>query len=274
MLSLQGPQAKGLHHLLDALHTNLPLLVVSDNCQMSVQNLQTLASASNTKMVRILLNSRSDTTQLLGCFEQTASDIESLAEELLGCIFIEQDKLLDVQCRLRRSSDKESLLKEFAQQLEPAEADALLRRLSTFATQRTRFQWIDSTLISAIERGHWAVFESANMCPPSILDRLNSLLEEGNHRMTLNEQGLADDNQLREVTCHPNFRAIFLVDRKSLVDGGRDVSRALRNRCMEIRLEYDEKEAEAPGTGEQVVANQARRLATGQNEKIFDAYYS
>jgi len=36
MLALQGPQSKGLHFLVDCLHTNLPLLVVSDNCQATI----------------------------------------------------------------------------------------------------------------------------------------------------------------------------------------------------------------------------------------------
>ena len=45
---------------------------------------------------------------------------------------------------------------------------------------RSKFEWIDSVLVKSIEEGNWMVFENANLCNPSILDRLNPLLEEGN----------------------------------------------------------------------------------------------
>ena len=56
----------------------------------------------------------------------------------------------------------------------------------------SRFEWVDSVLIKAISDGEWAIFENANICNPSILDRLNPLLEEGNQTMVINEQGLDD----------------------------------------------------------------------------------
>ena len=68
-------------------------------------------------------------------------------------------------------------------------------------------------LVNAIEHGEWAIFENANLCNPSILDRLNSLLEEGNHTISINEQGLHKDNNLREVKAHHDFRPIFLINK-------------------------------------------------------------
>jgi midasin len=97
---------------------------------------------------------------------------------------------------------------------------------------KSTFEWVDSVLIKSILEGEWAVFENANLCNPSILDRLNSLLEEGNQSLCINEQGLVDGDQLRDVKSHPEFRAIFILSRQSLIDQGRDVSRALRNRCL------------------------------------------
>jgi midasin (ATPase involved in ribosome maturation) len=103
----------------------------------------------------------------------------------------------------------------------------------------SQFQWVDSVLLEAITEGHWAVFENANICNPSILDRLNPLLEEGNNSLVINEQGLDSTNQsLRVVKAHENFRALFIVTEKSFSDQGKDVSRALRNRCVEISLHF------------------------------------
>lgn len=93
-------------------------------------------------------------------------------------------------------------------------------------------------MVNSIEKGEWVVFENANLCNPSILDRLNSLLEEGNQKLCINEQGLVGNNDLRMVKAHVNFRPIFLISRQTLVDQGKDVSRALRNRCLAIDVIY------------------------------------
>lgn len=120
--------------------------------------------------------------------------------------------------------------------------EQLLRKLNLFrrtvSKGQSRFEWVDSVLVNAIERGEWAVFENANLCNPSILDRLNSLLEEGNHTLSINEQGLVEGDLLREVKAHEDFRPIFLINKKTLFDQGRDVSRALRNRCLLIDIQY------------------------------------
>ena len=97
---------------------------------------------------------------------------------------------------------------------------------------------MDSVLVSSIERGDWVVFENANSCNPSLLDRLDALREEGNATLSINEQGLVQGDKLRVVRAHPDFRPVFLMSKGSLVDQGRDVSRALRNRCLEVVVEY------------------------------------
>ena len=62
-----------------------------------------------------------------------------------------------------------------------------------------------------------------NLCPASVLDRLNCLLEPGG-KLLLAESGLQ-----RVVVPQPNFRIFFTMDP---VFG--EISRALRNRCVEI----------------------------------------
>jgi len=121
----------------------------------------------------------------------------------------------------------------------------LLKKLNQFkrtiSKGQSRFEWVDSVLVNAIEHGEWVIFENANLCNPSILDRLNSLLEEGNHSLSINEQGLVEDS-LREVKAHEDFRPMFLISKKTLMDQGRDVSRALRNRCLLIDIDYSTDE--------------------------------
>jgi len=51
------------------------------------------------------------------------------------------------------------------------------------------------------------------------------------------------DGHLREVVRHAKFRAIFTITQNSLEDLGKDVSRALRNRCLEIKIQFNQSES-------------------------------
>ena len=96
-----------------------------------------------------------------------------------------------------------------------------------------------SASYSIHHRREWAIFENANICNPSILDRLNLLLEECKYVKVIKEQGLNDSTQtLRTVKVHKSFRPIFVLFKKSLVEQRRDFSHALRNRCVQLSLTF------------------------------------
>jgi midasin len=80
------------------------------------------------------------------------------------------------------------------------------------------------------------MLENCNLCNPSILDRLNSLLEEDNRELALNESGLVD-GEMRIVKAHPNFRIFFVINESTLDYA--NISAPLRNRCVEIQLGED-----------------------------------
>ncbi|KAK8664402.1 hypothetical protein V6N13_084194 [Hibiscus sabdariffa] len=90
-----------------------------------------------------------------------------------------------------------------------------------------KFEWVMGLLINAIENGEWIVFENANLCNPTVLDRINSLVEPDG-TITVNECGFVDG---KPVVLHPhsNFR-MFLTVNPSFGE----VSRAMRNRGVEI----------------------------------------
>ncbi|GBE59483.1 ATPase associated with various cellular activities (AAA) family protein [Babesia ovata] len=91
------------------------------------------------------------------------------------------------------------------------------------------FRWVDSPLVESIERGNWVLLTRIHNANPAILDRLNSLLEVGG-TLTLNESG--DCN--RVIRPHPNFRIFMTADS---VQVGK-ISKAFRNRCLEINMNY------------------------------------
>lgn len=43
---------------------------------------------------------------------------------------------------------------------------------------------------------------------------------------------------------NPNFRAVFVITERTFNDLGKDVSRALRNRCLELKMHYHPSEME------------------------------
>lgn len=90
-----------------------------------------------------------------------------------------------------------------------------------------KFAWFDGLLVKAVTKGNWLVLDNANLCNPSVLDRLNSLLET-NGTLIINECS-SEDGQPRVLQPHPNFRLFLTVDPKY-----GELSRAMRNRGVEI----------------------------------------
>lgn len=77
-------------------------------------------------------------------------------------------------------------------------------------TRACRFEWVDGALTRAIEEGQWVLLDNANLCNPTVLDRLNPLLEPGG-ALYLNECG-TPGGQPRIIRPHPNFRLFLALD--------------------------------------------------------------
>ncbi|KAG7997478.1 hypothetical protein I3843_01G213100 [Carya illinoinensis] len=90
-----------------------------------------------------------------------------------------------------------------------------------------KFEWVMGPLIKAIEHGEWIVLENANLCNPTVLDRINSLVEPSGSIM-INECGIVDGKPV-VLHPHPNFRMFLTVN-----PNYGEVSRAMRNRGVEI----------------------------------------
>lgn len=89
------------------------------------------------------------------------------------------------------------------------------------------FEWLDGTLVQALQAGDWLLMDNVNFCSPSVLDRLNALLEPGGS-LTINERGVIDGTT-PSITPHPNFRLFLTMDPTH-----GEISRAMRNRGVEI----------------------------------------
>eukprot|EP00980_Cylindrotheca_fusiformis_P010227 scaffold2271_cov130-Cylindrotheca_fusiformis.AAC.22 len=94
------------------------------------------------------------------------------------------------------------------------------------------FVWRDGVLVEAMTKGYWLVLENVNLCPSSVLDRLNSVMETDGV-LLLSECGVGEggSSSHRTIRPHPNFR-VFLTMNPS----NGEISRAMRNRCVEVAL--------------------------------------
>lgn len=160
-------------------------------------------------------------------------------------------------------------LPDLAQRLQPQllrlegslqEMQAVCRRQLEGQATSGRFEWVDGALTRAIENGSWVLLDNANLCNPTVLDRLNPLLEPGGV-LYLNECGHVNGAP-RIIRPHPNFRLILALD-----SAHGDVSRSMRNRGIELFMlpQHDQRRL---GSSQQLPAALALPLASSGLEDV------
>lgn len=144
------------------------------------------------------------------------------------------DKLLE--CFESVLALNSALSQDFADQIATCRQwlTSLKQRKNSGSNVQSPFKWVDGILVEAMERGYWLHLENVNFCPSSVLDRLNPLMEFGGE-LVMTECGIADDEQNakpRVIKPHPNFRLFLSMNPNS----HGEVSRAMRNRCIEVNV--------------------------------------
>lgn len=213
---------------------------------------RSLASLAGESLQELSLSNSSDTSDLIGSFEQLDNGykIDMLCRLLHRHIMTIDARistgnmtrfmsLSKLRVDFRNASNSRSMmdllgvarvavniLEEIGYQ---KDARALTGYLTAFEQQETQgvsFGWVDGPLVEAMKHGDWLLLDNANLCSPSVLDRLNSLCEL-NGSLTLTEKGLDQ----RPLVPHPKFRLIMTVNPRQ-----GEISRAMRNRGIEISL--------------------------------------
>ncbi|ETB59795.1 hypothetical protein YYC_03183 [Plasmodium yoelii 17X] len=82
----------------------------------------------------------------------------------------------------------------------------------------------EGNFIKAIKKGHWVLLKHLHHSTPSLLDRLNSLFEENGY-ILLHEFG-----KKKKIKPHKNFQIFLTLSSEEHYK----ISKALRNRCLEI----------------------------------------
>ncbi len=194
------------------------------------------------------MHSAIDTMEMLGSFEQTDSFralhscVADLRRILWRCISLREldlnnldeaeeiSRRLDTEPTIERAQAALAWLRLVAGEGERS-LDTIGDRLRDLAmtglTSTSSFDWVDGPLVRALRSGDWFVINDANLCAPSVLDRLNSLCEF-NGSLVLTEKG-SESGSPETIHPHPNFRLFMTFDPKH-----GELSRAMRNRGLEI----------------------------------------
>ncbi|PJF18304.1 ATPase, dynein-related, AAA domain-containing protein, partial [Paramicrosporidium saccamoebae] len=165
-----------------------------------------LASLVGRSVVEISLSTESDTADLLGSFEQTTPDEE-------------RQRILDEASSIL---NRPVTLEDFQSDKFPELCD--LRARMENINSELIFEWKDGPLVRALTQGCWIILDNCDSCPPSVLDRLNSLFEP-NGFLTLSECASIEP---RIISPSLGFRVFMLCS------GRGEMSRAMRNRGLEI----------------------------------------
>lgn len=217
-----------------------------------------LADLTGNQLHEISVNSATDAMDILGSFEQVdirsrvmevAQQVLSLADDVFRDHYTvnpaKNYRVLQEAIKPNLPSFSVSNVLRSAANLlvetgdlvghHKSESDRLqagIHQLLASPETTGRFEWIDGPLVRALKQGYWLLLDGANLCNPSVLDRLNSLCEsEG--VLTLSERGHVDGDVLT-IKPHPNFRLFMSIDPQL-----GELSRAMRNRGLEIALLND-----------------------------------
>lgn len=257
LLALQSNN-RILESAIRSINENIPFILTGPTNAGKTSIIRYLASTVGVKLSEFSMNSDVDSMDILGGYEQVdlTRDMNHIVLESLRVLnelvvvnalsnatdLTIVSKCLDLIGFMKQMTIESSnfltfysMFDEFASSYSNdalnellAKAQALKDKLSEASA--VKFNWFDGMLVRAVSRGEWLVLDNANLCNPSVLDRLNSLLET-NGSLVINECS-QKDGSARVLTPHANFRLFLTVDPKY-----GELSRAMRNRCIEVYVD-------------------------------------
>ncbi|MBW0467712.1 hypothetical protein O181_007427 [Austropuccinia psidii MF-1] len=214
-----------------------------------------LAARKGAKLRCLYINSSTDTTDLIGGFEQShvESKVTTILENICQGIqnFLQERSLCRDDATRRLESIQRSLRILKSSEAFSCNSKLINQAIKLFKTSNCeqqsflledlehslqkirscvsgeRFEWIDGPVVAAMKRGEWLLVENSNFCNASVLDRLNPLFE-GTGTLQLSEKGMRH-GKIETIVPHPNFRVIFVFNSRY-----GELSRAMRNRGVEI----------------------------------------
>ncbi|CAN8097186.1 unnamed protein product [Discula destructiva] len=248
------PRLAEIESLLICAKQNLPCILVGPSGSGKTSLLAHVAASVGKELVTFPLNADVDAMDLVGGFEQSdplrelRAGLDDLCEALLEFTLTQLPEAPSQTAvsllTLLKSHQTEDDLARISMGIQSlasdVPADSIVRERLSRAFDllqgprmlaNPRFEWLDGVIVRAMESGKWLVLDNANLCSPSVLDRLNSLLERPDGFLSINEHS-GPDGEPRIIKPHPNFRIFLTMDPRY-----GELSRAMRNRSIEIYLD-------------------------------------
>ena len=208
--------------LLSCVKNNWLSILVGEKGTGKTESILFAAQMMNQKVVQIGLNPSIDTQELLGGYEQCDKmiNLNGELENALNAALLQED--FEFVKKAHSGMENKNELYEIAKERN------YITNHSVDHSNSGSFVWIDGPIVKAMIEGYWVVLDNANLCNSAVLDRLNSLFE-ADGSLLLTEQGGFQNQSIRNITPHPNFRLFMTVNPTF-----GEISRAMRNRGIEI----------------------------------------
>ncbi|KAI9762204.1 MAG: hypothetical protein M4579_000527 [Chaenotheca gracillima] len=268
---------------------NWPCLLVGPSGSGKSSTIKAIASLIGVELVEFPLNSDMDTMDLVGGYEQVdsqrraASFFGEMARVVRRCVLrsnLSEPSLSRLILCLSYSSktgwereDIEETLSNLVELSKDFPSDPSIknlirncdRLLQSYGHQdKPSFEWVDGILVQALERGAWLVLDHANLCNSSVLDRINSLLEP-NGVLIMNEHR-NENGEAKMIRPHQNFRLFLTMDPKH-----GELSRAMRNRTVEIYLPHHDFHPDTSNTGSLRLSSESSLYRFSAVQDIFQS---
>ncbi|PIC35238.1 hypothetical protein B9Z55_014659 [Caenorhabditis nigoni] len=242
---LLASQMALMHSVATCVELNwLTLLVGPRNCGKRTV-IENIANICGRKLKSITLNADTDAQELIGNYEQVV-DEDCLPDAKKKIIEILQKKNVPVD-RVQQADDLNKLEATVELILSEIGNDEEIREVISIANQSSmRFEWTDSVFVDAYLHGDWLLIEDVNLCSAAVLDRLNSCLESGGKLVVAERQ-----NSYEPLEPHPDFRVFLSMDARV-----GEVSRAMRNRSLEIYIDETSRWSSWPADVRAIVGSE------------------
>ncbi|KAL9041364.1 MAG: hypothetical protein Q9214_004136 [Letrouitia sp. 1 TL-2023] len=239
---------------------NWPCLLVGTSGSGKTELIKFLANCVGAHTFSMPLNADMDTMDLIGSYEHVdtrrkVSAFRDRVNNVCQAAIVQQlislknqQLLTDIEKTFHQGADTDfAQIREVLDQLELINPSLNLTTLSkeyddiiaqSQRDNQARFEWVDGIIVKCLREGNWLILDNANLCNPSVLDRLNSVLEPDGF-LTVNEHRSRDGSSLA-IKPHPNFRLFLTMDPRH-----GELSRAMRNRSVELFMPM----RESHGTG-------------------------